>query len=496
MTSTVLSSLIYSIFLCFERTTDDMKNQEHFSLDIKEEAAHQEFDDDGQLRRTGTWMTASAHIITAVVGSGVLSLTWCLAQLGWVFGTFLLVGFAVICWYTCILLTNCYRSPHPVTGARNYNYMQAVKANLGGRQYIFCAIAQYQTLIGVSIGYTITSSISMGAIRRSNCFHEHGHEKGCHVLNSYHLYIFACIELVLSQLPNFHKLSFLSIIATIMSFAYSIIGMGLSIAKIAGGSHPKTSIGMPPTEDISSKDKMWNIFCAIGDIAFAYGFTTILFEIQAYLISLSHIPPPENKVMKTATTIRISASTSFYMLCGLLGYAAFGNNAPGNYLTGFGFYDPFWLVDIANLCIVIHLLGAYQVVVQPIFAFVENWNRRKWPESRLLNKEYAIGYFRINLLRLIRRSTYVIVATLVGMMFPFFNAFLALIGSITFWPLTVYFPIEMYILQAKIERKSWRWIWLRALSLVCLIVSILAAAGSIRGLFVSLRTSKLFLSVS
>ncbi|KAL8234660.1 hypothetical protein R6Q59_020760 [Mikania micrantha] len=169
--------------------------------------------------------------------------------------------------------------------------------------------------------------------------------------------------------------------------------------------------------------------------------------------------------MKTATTIGISASTSYYMLCGLLGYAAFGNNAPGNYLTGFGFYDPFWLVDIANLCIVIHLLGAYQVVVQPIFAFVENWNRRKWPESRLLNKEYAIGYFRINLLRLIRRSTYVIVATLVGMMFPFFNAFLALIGSITFWPLTVYFPIEMYILQAKIETKSWRWIWLRALSL-------------------------------
>ena len=65
--------------------------------------------------------------------------------------------------------------------------------------------------------------------------------------------------------------------------------------------------------------------------------------------------------MKTATTIGISASTSFYMLCGLLGYAAFGNDAPGNYLTGFGFFEPFWLVDIANLCIVIHLVGAYQV---------------------------------------------------------------------------------------------------------------------------------------
>ncbi|KAI3803942.1 hypothetical protein L1987_32108 [Smallanthus sonchifolius] len=467
-----------------------MKKQESLSLE-KGDAA-QEFDDDGQTKRTGTWMSASAHIITAVVGSGVLSLTWCLAQLGWALGTFLLVVCAVISWYTCILLTNCYRSPHPVTGARNYNYMQAVKTNLGGRQYIFCAIAQYETLIGVSIGYTITSSISMGAIERSNCFQKHGHDKGCHALNRSYLLIFGCIQLVLSQLPNFHKLSFLSIIAAIMSFVYSTIGMGLSIAKIAGGGHPKTSIGMPPREDMSSKDKLWNIFCAIGDIAFAYGFTSILFEIQDTLKS----SPPEHKVMKTATTVGISASTSFYMLCGLLGYAAFGNNAPGNYLTGFGFYDPFWLVDIANLCIVIHLLGAYQVVVQPFFAFVENWSRRKWPESRFVHKEYAIGYYKINLFRLIWRSTYVLLATLVAMMFPFFNAFLALIGSTTFWPLTVYFPIEMYIVQAKIRKYSFQWIWLRALSLVCLLVSSLAAAGSIRGLVVSVQTSKLFQSVS
>ena len=65
--------------------------------------------------------------------------------------------------------------------------------------------------------------------------------------------------------------------------------------------------------------------------------------------------------MKKATATGIMASTVFYLLCGVLGYAAFGNDAPGNFLTGFGFYDPFWLIDIANICIVIHLLGAYQV---------------------------------------------------------------------------------------------------------------------------------------
>ena len=34
---------------------------------------------------------------------------------------------------------------------------------------------------------------------------------------------------------------------------------------------------------------------------------------------------------------------------------------PGNPLTGFGFYEPYWLIGFANACIVLHLLGGYQV---------------------------------------------------------------------------------------------------------------------------------------
>jgi amino acid permease len=65
--------------------------------------------------------------------------------------------------------------------------------------------------------------------------------------------------------------------------------------------------------------------------------------------------------MKRASFVGILTTTTFYILCGCLGYAAFGNDAPGNFLTGFGFYEPFVLIDIANVCIAIHLIGAYQV---------------------------------------------------------------------------------------------------------------------------------------
>jgi amino acid permease len=75
--------------------------------------------------------TASAHIITAVIGSGVLSLPWSMAQLGWIAGPMALVFFAIVTYTMSLLLADCYRSPDPITGKRNYTYMDAVRSNLG-----------------------------------------------------------------------------------------------------------------------------------------------------------------------------------------------------------------------------------------------------------------------------------------------------------------------------------------------------------------------------
>lgn len=70
-------------------------------------------------------------------------------------------------------------------------------------------------------------------------------------------------------------------------------------------------------------------------------------------------PPPENKTMKKATTFGLGMTALFYISLGCMGYAAFGNNSPGNVLTGFN--EPFWLVDMGHLSVLIHLIAAYQV---------------------------------------------------------------------------------------------------------------------------------------
>ncbi|XP_072952206.1 amino acid permease 6-like [Typha angustifolia] len=441
-------------------------------------------DDDGRERRTGTLITASAHIITAVIGSGVLSLAWAIAQLGWIIGPCVLVAFSLITWFCSSLLADCYRSPHPVYGKRNYTYGDAVKVNLGVVKYKFCSLAQYVNLVGVTIGYTITTAISMGAIKKSNCFHQNGHDADCEASNTTNMIIFAAIQIALSQLPNFHKIWWLSIVAAVMSLVYSTIGLGLAIAKIAEGGQVRTTLtGVAVGVDVSGSEKIWRTFQSLGDIAFAYSYSNVLIEIQDTLKS----SPAENKVMKKASFIGVSTTTTFYMLCGILGYAAFGNHAPGNFLTGFGFYEPFWLIDIGNVCIAIHLIGAYQVFCQPIYQFVENLIRKRWPNNAFVTTEHIIkvpvfGEFPLSYLRLTWRTLYVMITALVAMIFPFFNDFLGLIGALSFWPLTVYFPVEMYMAQAKVRKFSVPWTWLNILSFVCLVVSVLAACGSIQGL--------------
>jgi len=83
------------------------------------------------LKNTGTAWTASAHVITAVIGSGVLSLAWAIAQLGWIAGPIVMILFAWVTYYTSILLCECYRNGDPINGKRNYTYMEVVHSNLG-----------------------------------------------------------------------------------------------------------------------------------------------------------------------------------------------------------------------------------------------------------------------------------------------------------------------------------------------------------------------------
>ncbi|KAL0914529.1 hypothetical protein M5K25_014884 [Dendrobium thyrsiflorum] len=220
--------------------------------------------------------------------------------------------------------------------------------------------------------------------------------------------------------------------------------------------------------DGNGSDKVWRTFQTLGDIAFAYSFSNVLIEIQlensevdarkkkilshafdilyvlrvifpcdiqmqlgnSFVISMripsfnsfklnfgsnlyhgilmAHNIKSSRKPGNGEDYLRwrkcITITTFFYMLCGVLGYTAFENDAPDNFLTGFGFYNPFWLIHIRNIFIAIHLISAYQdksrtenskfeqVFCQPIFQFEENLSQSRWPENSFLASECMINF--------------------------------------------------------------------------------------------------------
>lgn len=76
------------------------------------------------------------------------------------------------------------------------------------------------------------------AIQKSNCYHEEGHNASCTYGDNLYMLIFGIFQVVISQIPNFHKLEWLSFTAAAMSFTYSSIGTALGFAKVIGITFP------------------------------------------------------------------------------------------------------------------------------------------------------------------------------------------------------------------------------------------------------------------
>ncbi|KAF8011103.1 hypothetical protein BT93_J1654 [Corymbia citriodora subsp. variegata] len=407
-----------------------------------------------------------------------------MAQLGWIAGPAVIFIFAFVTYYTSALLAACYRSGDTVKGERSYSFIGTVQSHLGGLKEKLCGLVYYLNLFGFAIGSTIAASIS---VMRSNCFHKKGDQNPCHMSINPYMITFGVIEIVLSQSQDFDKLQWVLIMAAVMSFTYFTIALALGIAKVAG-SLTGISIGT-----VTQTQKIWRSFQALGVIAFAYSFAIIFIEVQDTIKS----PPSEVKTMRKATLVSLAVITLLYLLCSCMAFGAFGDMAPRHLLAGFGFFNPYWLIDIANAAITIHLVGAYQVYSQPFFAFIEKHATRRFADIQFINREIEIpvpGFrpYKLCVLRMICRTIFVIVTTVISMLLPFFNEVIGLLGAMAFWPLTVYFPIEMYIAQKKIPKWSTKWLCLQILSGACLVITIAAAAGSIAGVVLNLMSSKPF----
>ncbi|XP_042001505.1 lysine histidine transporter 1-like [Salvia splendens] len=377
--------------------------------------------------RTAKWWHSAFHNVTAVVGAGVLGLPYAMSQLGWGPGMAALVLSWIITLYSLWQMVEMHEM---VPGKRFDRYHELGQHAFGEKLGLWIVVPQQLIVeVGVDIVYMITGGKSLQKFHNLVC-------SDCkHIKLTYFIMIFASVHFVLSQLPSFNSISGVSLAAAVMSLSYSTIAWGASVDK---GRQPDVEYGY---KSHTTGGTVFDFFSALGTIVFAYGGHNIVMEIQATMPSTPE--RPSKGPMLKGVIVAYVVIALCYLPVALVGYYIFGNNLEDNILLTL--QTPTWLIAMANMFVVVHLIGSYQIYAMPVFDMME---------SLLVKKLMFRPTWH---LRLITRTTYVAFTMFIAITFPFFNGLLAFFGGFAFAPTTYFLPCIIWLIICKPKKFSLSW---------------------------------------
>ncbi|KAJ3708176.1 hypothetical protein LUZ61_011881 [Rhynchospora tenuis] len=412
--------------------------------------------------RNAKWWYSAFHNVTAMVGAGVLGLPYAMSQLGWGPGIAILIISWVVTLYTLWQMVEMHEV---VPGKRFDRYHELGQHAFGERLGLWIVVPQ-QLIVEVStdIVYMVTGGKSLKKFHDTVC-------PDCkNIKETYFIMIFASVHFVLSQLPNFNSISGVSLAAAVMSLSYSTIAWAASVNK---GKQSDVEYGYKSS---SAGGTILSFFNALGTVAFAYAGHNVVLEIQATIPSTPE--KPSKKPMWRGVIVAYIIVALCYFPVAIIGYWAFGNTVNDDILISLE--KPRWLIATANMMVVIHVIGGYQIYAMPVFDMMET----------VLVKKLE---FRPGLpLRLVSRSIYVALTMFLGMTFPFFSGLLGFFGGFAFAPTTYYLPCIMWLAIYKPKRYSLSW----TINWICIILGVLlmvlSPIGGLRQIIIDAKTYKFY----
>ncbi|XP_018490756.1 lysine histidine transporter 2 [Raphanus sativus] len=412
--------------------------------------------------RKAKWWYSAFHNVTAMVGAGVLSLPYAMSNLGWGPGVTMMILSWLITFYTLWQMVEMHEI---VPGKRLDRYHELGQEAFGEKLGLWIVVPQQLIVeVGVDIVYMVTGGKSLKKVHGLLC-------SDCKdIRTTYWIMIFASVHFVISHLPNFNSISVISLAAAVMSLSYSTIAWTASVHK-----------GVKPDVDYSYRasttpGKVFNFLNAMGDVAFAYAGHNVVLEIQATIPSTPEVP---SKVpMMRGVVVAYIVVAICYFPVAFLGYWIFGNSVDDNILMTLE--KPVWLVAIANLFVVVHVIGSYQIFAMPVFDMME---------TVLVKKMNFDPSFT---LRFITRSLYVAFTMFVAICIPFFGGLLGFFGGFAFAPTTYYLPCIMWLVLKKPKKFGLSWTINWFCIIVGVILTILAPIGGLRTIIINASTYKFF----
>ncbi|KAM0880029.1 hypothetical protein ACQ4PT_033853 [Festuca glaucescens] len=413
--------------------------------------------------RNAKWWYSAFHNVTAMVGAGVLSLPYAMSELGWGPGIAVLVISWVITLYTLWQMVEMHEC---VPGKRFDRYHELGQHAFGEKVGLWIVVPQQLVVeVGVNIVYMVTGGKSLKK------FHDVICDGKCkNIKTTYFIMIFSSVHFVLSQLPNLDSISGISLAAAVMSLSYSTIAWGAAVDK---GRVADVDYSVRAT---TTPGKVFDFFAGLGDVAFAFAGHNVVLEIQATIPSTPE--NPSKKPMWKGVIVAYIVVALCYFPVALIGYWVFGRTVDDNILITLS--KPKWLIAMANMMVVIHVIGSYQIYAMPVFDMIETVLVKKLRFSPGLT------------LRLIARSTYVAFTMFIGITFPFFGGLLGFFGGFAFAPTTYFLPCIMWLAIYKPKKFSLSWCinWVCIILGVCLMV--LAPIGALRQIILKASTYEFY----
>ncbi|XP_072965112.1 lysine histidine transporter 1-like isoform X2 [Typha angustifolia] len=407
--------------------------------------------------RNAKWWYSAFHNVTAMVGAGVLGLPYAMGP-----GIAVLVISWIVTFYTLWQMVEMHEM---VPGKRFDRYHELGQHAFGEKLGLWIVVPQQLVVeVAVNIVYMVTGGQSLKKFHDVICPHCKS------IKQTYFIMIFASVHFVLSQLPNFNSIVGVSLAAAVMSLSYSTIAWGASVDK---GKQANVEYGYKSSTAVGT---MFNFFSALGDVAFAYAGHNVVLEIQATIPSTPE--KPSKKPMWKGVIVAYIIVAMCYFPVALVGYWAFGNAVQDNILITLE--KPRWLIATANMMVVVHVIGSYQIYAMPVFDMMETVLVKKLHFSPGLT------------LRLISRSVYVAITMFLAMTFPFFSGLLGFFGGFVFAPTTYFLPCVMWLSIYKPKRYSLSWFTNWICIILGVILMIVAPIGGLRQIIIKAKTYKFY----
>ncbi|CAL0332980.1 unnamed protein product [Lupinus luteus] len=408
--------------------------------------------------RNAKWWYSAFHNVTAMVGAGVLSLPSAMANLGWGPGVIILILSWIITLYTLWQMVEMHEM---VPGKRFDRYHELGQHAFGEKLGLWIVVPQQLICeVGVDIVYMVTGGKSLQKV----------HDLLCHdckkMKTTYFIMIFASVHFVLAHLPNFNAISGISLAAAIMSLSYSTIAWTTSVHKGVQEDVKYTYKGS------TTSGVIFDFLSALGDVAFAYAGHNVVLEIQATIPSTPE-KPSKGPMWRGVLVAYIVVGVCYFPVA-LIGYWMFGNAVSDNILVSLN--KPTWLIVIANLFVVIHVIGSYQLYAMPVFDMIETVMVKR------------LHFKPTRMLRFVVRNVYVAFTMFVGITFPFFGGLLGFFGGFAFAPTTYFLPCIMWLALYKPKRFSISWLLNWICIILGLLLMILSPIGGLRSIILNAKS--------